>query len=66
MVIRWEGIARDGTYFSTNCSSTTAEMSRRGFPIPNRIPSYAIEPEDFDSFRVKIKNQTERARVGYL
>lgn len=60
---------RDGTYFSRNCSSTTAEMSRRGFPIPKRIPSYAIEQEDFDSFRGEKKNttkQTERVRVCLL
>lgn len=29
-------------YLLRNSSSTTAEMSRRGFPIPKRMPSYAI------------------------
>lgn len=30
------------TYFCKKLSSTTAEMSRSGFPIPNKIPSDAI------------------------
>lgn len=29
-------------YFFKNSSSTTAEMSRSGLPIPNRIPWYSI------------------------
>lgn len=32
-----------GAYFVKNSSSTTAEMSRRGLPIPRRTRSYAID-----------------------
>lgn len=35
-------LRKDAAYLFKNSSSTTAEMSRSGFPIPSRIPSYAI------------------------
>jgi len=33
---------KEATYFFKKSSSTTAEMSRRGLPIPRRTPSKAI------------------------
>jgi hypothetical protein len=41
LIVRKE-FERDRTYFCKKSSSTTAEMSRSGFPIPNKIPSDAI------------------------
>ena len=37
-----EVFERGGTYFCKKLSSTTAEISRSGFPIPSKIPSDAI------------------------
>jgi hypothetical protein len=61
MLIVRKVFERDRTYFCKKSSSTTAEMSRSGFPIPNKIPSDAI----FVLFVEEMNRERERVREWY-
>lgn len=50
-------------YFVKNSSSTTAEMSRRGLPIPRRTRSYAID-EICESSEMCFEKERNRGRAA--
>lgn len=53
-------------YFFKKSSSTTAEMSRSGLPIPNRIPSYVISWVVTKEAELRELENEERRKIEML